>query len=180
MKVTPLGISGLLLLEPRRFTDQRGWFMEGWNKERYADAGLLVDFVQDNVSYSTRGVLRGLHFQDPHPQGKLVSVLDGEVWDVAVDVRRDSPTFGKWCGEVLSSQNSNQLYIPQGCAHGFVVTSESALFVYKCTTPYRPESERTIRWDDPTLAIPWPISEPIVSDKDRRGMPFEDYLRGSA
>jgi dTDP-4-dehydrorhamnose 3,5-epimerase len=169
VNVTELDLPGVRLIEPRRFGDARGWFMEIWNQERYHAAGLEFGFVQDNLSFSSRGVLRGLHFQDPHPQGKLVWVGSGEIWDVAADVRPDSPTFGKWVASTLSAENGRQLFIPEGYAHGFVVLSEQALVAYKCTTPYRPECEHTIRWDDPDLGIDWPINAPIVSEKDVRG-----------
>ena len=166
MKVTPTAIPDVLLVEPKVFGDARGYFFEAYSAQRYAEAGIRATFVQDNVSFSQRGVLRGLHYQHPHGQGKLVGVLTGEVFDVAVDVRRGSPTFGRWVGECLSSENQRQLYIPPGFAHGFLVTSDDALFVYKCTEYYRPESERSIRWDDPRIGIDWPIDGPVLSMKD--------------
>jgi dTDP-4-dehydrorhamnose 3,5-epimerase len=165
--VTPLALPEVLLVEPRCFGDARGYFMESYSARRYADAGVPGPFVQDNVSRSGRGVLRGLHLQHPQAQGKLVSVLLGEVFDVAVDVRVGSPSFGRWVGEYLSSANHRQLYVPPGFAHGFVVTSDDALFSYKCTDYYRPDVERSIRWDDPRIGIEWPVREPIVSEKDR-------------
>lgn len=171
MKVTQTAIPGLLLLEPRVFGDARGQFFESWNQARYAEAGVPETFVQDNVSVSQRGVLRGLHFQWPHPQGKLVQVIAGEVFDVAVDLRDGSPTFGKWVGEVLSSGNRRQLYVPVGFAHGFQVLSDEAVFSYKCTDYYRPEAECTVAWNDPSLGITWPIDPPTLSDKDQRGVP---------
>jgi dTDP-4-dehydrorhamnose 3,5-epimerase len=174
MKVTPTRLPDVVVLEPRVFPDERGYFLETWNRARYADAGVDVDFVQDNLSYSTRGVLRGLHFQNPSPQGKLVSVVRGAVWDVAVDLRRGSPTFGEWVGVELTSENHRQLYVPVGFAHGFVVTSEIALFTYKCTRVYSPADERSIRWDDPELDIRWPVSEPVVSAKDAAAPPLRD------
>lgn len=137
------------------------------NRKRYADAGLPADFVQDNVSFSARGVLRGLHFQNPNPQGKLVSVLQGEVFDVAVDVRVGSPTFGRWVGASLSADNRRQLYVPEDFAHGFVVTSETALFQYKCTGYYHPEAEGAVAWNDADVGIEWPIADPVLSAKDR-------------
>jgi dTDP-4-dehydrorhamnose 3,5-epimerase len=167
LNTTPLELPGLLLIEPRVFRDQRGWFMESWNAERYAGAGVLSAFVQDNLSLSQGGVLRGLHYQHPHGQAKLVSVLEGEVWDVAVDIRSGSSSFGRWYGCTLSAENARQLFIPEGYAHGFVVLSGSALFSYKCSDYYRPESEGTIRWDDPDLAISWPVEDPQVSAKDQ-------------
>jgi dTDP-4-dehydrorhamnose 3,5-epimerase len=148
------------------FGDARGYFFESYNARRYAEAGIAAAFVQDNVSLSQRGVLRGLHFQHPYGQGKLVGVLTGQVFDVAVDVRRGSPTFGRWVGECLSAENKRQLYIPPGFAHGFLVTSDEALFAYKCTEYYHPETERSIRWDDARLGIDWPIDGPVVSTKD--------------
>jgi dTDP-4-dehydrorhamnose 3,5-epimerase len=174
MKVTRTPVSGLLLIEPVLFRDTRGYFMESWNRERYREAGLPDEFVQDNVSFSRHGVLRGLHFQQPHPQGKLVCVLYGAVFDVTVDVRVGSPTFGSWTGYVLSEENSRQLFVPPGLAHGFVVTSDVALFSYKCTEYYRPSAETTLLWNDPELAIAWPVETPRVSDKDQRGVRLRD------
>ncbi len=167
-------ISGLLLIEPRVFGDTRGFFMETWNQARYREAGLAADFVQDNLSFSRGGALRGLHFQNPKAQGKLVSVLQGEVFDVAVDLRRSSPTFRRWQGEILSGENKRQFYVPPGFAHGFVVLSETALFHYKCTELYSPGSEMTIRWDDPELGIKWPLKDPTLSEKDALGLWLRD------
>jgi len=166
MNVIPCEIQGPLILEPAVFGDARGFFVESYNKARYAAAGLDQEFVQDNFSFSRRGTLRGLHFQNPNPQGKLVSVWQGEVWDVAVDLRRSSPTFGQWIGVTLSAENKRQFWVPPGFAHGFLVTSESALFHYKCTAMYAPADERGIRWDDPALGIKWPVTEPILSKRD--------------
>ena len=166
MKVTPTALPDVLRVEPKVFGDARGYFFESYSARRYAEAGIEAAFVQDNVSYSQRGVLRGLHYQQPYGQGKLVGVLRGEVFDVAVDVRRGSPTFGRWVGECLSSENKRQLYIPAGFAHGFLVMSDDALFAYKCTEYYRPEAERSIRWDDARIAIEWPIDGPVLSLKD--------------
>jgi dTDP-4-dehydrorhamnose 3,5-epimerase len=166
VKVRPTALAEVLLIEPKVFGDARGYFFESYSAERYAEAGIAVGFVQDNVSFSQRGVLRGLHFQHPFGQGKLVGVLAGEVFDVAVDVRRGSPTFGRWAGERLSAENKRQLYIPAGFAHGFLVMSPQALFAYKCTEYYHPEAERSIRWDDPRIGIEWPIDGPVVSAKD--------------
>jgi len=166
MNVIPCDIQGPLILEPAVFGDARGFFVESYNRARYAAAGLDQEFVQDNFSFSRRGTLRGLHFQNPNPQGKLVSVWQGEVWDVAVDLRRDSPTFGRWMGVTLSAENKRQFWVPPGFAHGFVVTSETALFHYKCTAIYSPTDERGIRWDDPALGIKWPVAEPILSKRD--------------
>ncbi len=168
MRVTDTPLPGVRLIEPRLFADPRGSFFESWNQATYAAAGIDFDCVQVNVSRSARGVLRGLHYQWPNPQGKLVSVLDGEVFDVAVDIRQGSPQFGRWTGAVLSAANRRQLWIPEGFAHGFVVTSESALFHYLCTSPYDRAADASLRWDDPALAIDWPLRQPELSDKDAR------------
>ena len=167
MKVCPTGLLGMCLIEPQLFSDSRGFFMETWQAERYRKAHIPGPFVQDNYSYSTQGVLRGLHYQLTHSQGKLVYVLQGEVFDVAVDIRRGSPTFGRWLGEILSGDNHRQLYIPPGFAHGFCVLSEAAHFLYKCTDFYVSEDEYGLRWDDPALSIAWPVSDPLLSEKDR-------------
>jgi len=167
MKVIETPLAGLLFIEPKVFGDERGFFLETWSQKRYQEIGINVDFVQDNLSFSRHGVLRGLHFQNPQAQGKLVYVLQGEVFDVAVDIRKGSPTFGRWHGVILSGENKHQFWVPAGFAHGFCVTSETALFAYKCTELYAPTHEKSIRWDDPTLAIDWPVTEPQVSDKDR-------------
>ena len=177
MKVTALAISDVLLIEPKVFGDDRGFFFESFNQQRFnAATGLDLQFVQDNHSKSAKGVLRGLHYQlPPKAQGKLVRVVAGEVFDVAVDIRKDSPTFGKWVGEILSADNKRQLWIPPGLAHGFLVLSESAEFLYKTTDYYAPELERCIRWNDPDLAINWPIDgEPPQSGKDALGAPFDE------
>lgn len=166
MKVIETDLSGCLVIEPKVFGDARGFFMETWNRGRYAEHGIGPDFVQSNLSRSARGVLRGLHYQWPNPQGKLVSVLEGEVYDVAVDIRRGSPTFGRWAGVILSAENKRQLWIPEGFAHGFVSLSESALFAYLCTTAYDAQADASVRWDDPTIGIDWPVSNPSLSDKD--------------
>jgi len=149
------------------YGDARGFFMETWHQQRYAAAGLPASFVQDNLSWSKKGTLRGLHFQHPHAQGKLVFVLQGEVFDVAVDIRNGSPTFGQWVGVTLSADNKRQLFLPAGFAHGFCVTSETALFAYKCTDFYHPQAEGGVIWDDPGLGIEWPIDTPLLSAKDR-------------
>ena len=167
MKVTALEIPGVLLIEPTMFKDQRGFFCETFHERRYAEAGIRQSFVQDNISHSVRGTLRGLHFQQPHAQGKLVMAVEGVVFDVVVDIRKGSPTFGKWYGVELSSDNCRQLYVPPGCAHGFCVTSERATFLYKCTDFYSPADERGIVWNDPALGITWPVPAPILSTKDR-------------
>jgi dTDP-4-dehydrorhamnose 3,5-epimerase len=169
MEVRETDLPGVVIVEPRVFGDERGFFVETWQRARYAAAGIDVDFVQDNLSRSRRGTLRGLHFQIERPQGKLVQVVRGEVFDVAVDVRRSSPTFGRWTGTVLSAENHRQMYVPPGFAHGFQVLSEVADFAYKCTEFYAPELERSVRWNDPTVAVEWPLGDapPILSPKDR-------------
>jgi len=169
MKVTRCDIPGLLIIEPKVFGDVRGFFLETWNEQRYRDAGLDARFVQDNLSFSRRGTLRGLHFQNPNSQGKLLSVIEGEVFDVAVDLRRSSPTFGRWHGLNLSAENRLQFFVPAGFAHGFAVLSETALFAYKCTELYSPKDEMTLLWNDPTVGVRWPVNEPVLSEKDRRG-----------
>ncbi len=174
MKVTATPLPGVLLIEPKVYGDARGFFMEAWHLKRYREAGIQADFVQDNLSLSRQGILRGLHYQWPYPQGKLVQVLYGTVFDVAVDLRPRSPTFGRWVGYELSAANHRQLYIPEGFAHGFCVLSQEALFAYKCTDFYHPEAEYSLRWDDPDLAIAWPISTPVLSDKDRNGYFLKD------
>lgn len=174
MNVISGELPGLLVFEPRVFGDARGFFFEAWNRRRYAEAGIEEEFVQDNLSFSRHGILRGLHFQNPNAQGKLVQVLQGEVFDVAVDLRRSSPTFGRWETVVLSEGNRRQFYVPPGFAHGFVVTSATALFHYKCTADYSPRDERTLLWNDPDLGIPWPVDAPVLSDKDRVGLRFKD------
>jgi dTDP-4-dehydrorhamnose 3,5-epimerase len=177
MKVTSCAIPDVLLIEPRVFGDVRGFFYESFNQRAFhAATGVNLKFVQDNHSKSARGVLRGLHYQLHQPQGKLVRVVAGEVFDVAVDIRRDSPTFGQWVGEVLSGDNKRQLWIPPGLAHGFVVLSDTAEFLYKTTDYYTPEHERCIAWNDPTLAIEWPAlnGPPQLSAKDAAGMAFLD------
>ena len=167
MKVLETPMPGVLVLEPRVFGDDRGFFLETFNAARFAEHGLPTEFLQDNHSRSARGVLRGLHYQRRSPQGKLVSVVRGEVWDVAVDIREGSPTFGKWFGMTLSEARRQLLWIPPGFAHGFCVLSESADFLYKCTTLYDAADDRGVRWDDPALGIEWPVADPILSAKDR-------------
>lgn len=176
MKLLETTLPGVLLIEPDVFGDSRGYFMETWNRQRYAEAGLDLNFVQDNVSFSAYGVLRGLHFQNPNSQGKLVQVLMGEVFDVAVDIRVGSPTFGKWVGVTISDKNKRQFYIPEGFAHGFCVTSETALFTYKCTDFYNPSAEGGIRWDDPEIGIDWPNRNPSLSEKDKKYPFLKDIL----
>jgi dTDP-4-dehydrorhamnose 3,5-epimerase len=179
MNVVETDLPGVLILEPKVFGDERGFFMETWNARRYEEAGLPARFVQDNLSYSARGVLRGLHFQHPQPQGKLVSVLRGEVFDVAVDIRVGSPTFGEWTGVTLSAENKRQFYVPSDFAHGFLVTGEDALFFYKCTDYYAPSSEGTVLWNDPEIGIEWPADAPTLSEKDRAAPPLREMPEGS-
>ena len=174
MNVIETALPGVVIVEPKVFGDERGFFMETWNAGRYAEQGLPGAFVQDNLSFSRRGVLRGLHFQHPWSQGKLVQVLQGEVFDVAVDIRLGSPTFGRWAGVTLSADNKRQFYVPEGFAHGFCVTSETALFAYKCTDRYAPEAEGSILWDDPDIGIRWPLAEPSLSAKDEQGLRLKD------
>jgi dTDP-4-dehydrorhamnose 3,5-epimerase len=171
MKVTPTAIPEVLILEPKVFGDERGFFMESFNARKFAEAtGLNVQFVQDNHSRSTKGVLRGLHYQVQQPQGKLVRVVSGAVFDVAVDIRKSSPTFGQWVGVELSAENHRQLWVPAGFAHGFLVLSESADFLYKTTDYYAPEYEHCIRWNDPAINIQWPLTAaPELSAKDAAG-----------
>ncbi len=163
---TPL--PGVVVVEPRVFDDERGAFMETYHAERFAEAGIREPFVQDNHSVSRRGVLRGLHFQARRPQGKLVRVVRGEVFDVAVDLRLGSPGFGRWHAEVLSGANRRMLYVPPGFAHGFVALSEETVFLYKCTALYAPEWDRGVRWDDPDIGVAWPVTDPVLSGKDAR------------
>ena len=175
MKIISTGHPDVLLLAPRVFGDARGFFLESYNRKTLAAFGIDAEFVQDNHSRSARGVLRGLHYQIRQAQGKLVRVVAGEVWDVAVDLRRSSPTFGKWTGFTLSAESKRMAWIPPGFAHGFLVTSESADVLYKATDYYAPEHERTLLWSDPALGIQWPLAgAPVVADKDRRGKPLRE------
>ncbi|MCX8854927.1 dTDP-4-dehydrorhamnose 3,5-epimerase [Vibrio parahaemolyticus] len=181
MKVIETNIPDVKIIEPKVFGDERGFFMETWNQNRFEElvTGKSTNFVQDNHSKSKKGILRGLHYQTENTQGKLVRVVYGEVFDVAVDIRKESPTFGQWVGEYLSSENRRQLWIPEGFAHGFYVTSEEAEFVYKCTNYYNPDSERSIKWDDPILSINWPIddlSKLQLSLKDQHGAAFLESI----
>ncbi|HTI49404.1 MAG TPA: dTDP-4-dehydrorhamnose 3,5-epimerase [Planctomycetaceae bacterium] len=162
-------IPGVILIEPKVFGDERGFFMETYHQPRFAAAGIDLPFVQDNHSRSRKGVLRGLHYQLRHAQGKLVRVVQGEIFDVAVDARRSSPTFGRWFGAVLSDSNRRQLYVPPGFAHGFCVVSDSADVLYKTTDVYHPEEERSVLWNDPAIGITWPVKDPIISAKDQEG-----------
>jgi len=175
MKVTKTKLTGALVFEPKVFGDARGFFMETWNYQRYRDAGLDVKFVQSNLSKSAQGVLRGLHFQNPKPQGKLVQILTGEVFDVAIDIRVGSPTFGQWHGEFLSGDNHKQFYIPEGFAHGFCVTSETAIFSYMCTNLYDAEADNSLLWNDPKINIKWPISNPSLSEKDANAISLDAF-----
>jgi len=175
MNVVELDLPGIKLIEPKVFGDLRGHFLESWNARRYAAAGIPGPFIQDNLSRSVRNVIRGLHYQEPNPQGKLVSVVAGAVWDIVLDIRRDSPAFGRWIGVELSADNRRQLWVPPGFAHGFAVLSEYADFAYKVTADYSPADEKTIRWNDPALAIDWRVapSAAIVSEKDRSAAGFD-------
>lgn len=175
MRVTGTELPGVLLVEPRVFRDARGHFLETWSRARYEEAGIAagLEFVQDNVSVSRRGTVRGLHYQEPHAQGKLVSVLLGEVWDVVVDIRRGSPTFARWAGFTLSAENGRQLWVPPGFAHGFAALADDTVFAYRCTDSYHPEAEGTVLWSDPALAIPWPVEgEPLLAAKDAAALPL--------
>lgn len=175
MRFLPAAIPEVIVVEPQVFGDERGFFMETYHRARFAAAGITAEFVQDNHSRSVQGTLRGLHYQIRQAQGKLVRVVQGAVFDVAVDMRRSSPSFGRWVGEILSAENKRQLWVPPGFAHGFYVLSESADFVYKCTELYAPEHERCVRWDDADLAIEWPLqggAVPLVSAKDTAGLSF--------
>ncbi|MBI3865419.1 MAG: dTDP-4-dehydrorhamnose 3,5-epimerase [Planctomycetia bacterium] len=172
MQFVSTELQGIVVIEPKVFEDERGFFLETFHRPRFAAAGIDVEFVQDNHSRSRQGVLRGLHYQLTRPQGKLVRVVRGSVLDVAVDLRRSSPTFGRWFGCELSESNRRQVYIPPGFAHAFCVTSDVADVIYKCTEVYVPQDERTLLWSDPALGIKWPVANPIVSAKDERGVPL--------
>ncbi len=166
MKVIQTELPGCVVFEPRVFSDDRGFFFETFNHDKLREHGLQPAFVQGNTSSSRKGVLRGLHYQWPNPQGKYVSVVEGEVWDVAVDIRRGSPHFGRWTAAVLSAENKRHFWIPEGFAHGFVTLSEHAVFTYLCTATYDPQADASLRWDDPRLAIDWPVASPLLSPKD--------------
>jgi len=174
MQFLPTRLPGVVEIEPRVFGDVRGFFLETYHKPRFEAAGIHLEFVQDNHSRSIEGTLRGLHYQLRYPQGKLVRAIRGEIFDVAVDLRRHSPTFGQWTGTVLSEANRRQLYIPPGCAHGFCVLGEMAEVIYKCTEIYHPEDEHTLLWNDPDIGIDWPIPSPLLSEKDRQGRRFAE------
>lgn len=179
MRCYDTALPEIKILEPQVYEDSRGFFMETWNVSRYFEWGIPAVFVQDNLSLSTKGILRGLHYQQPNPQGKLVHVLQGEVFDVAVDIRAGSPTFGQWVGVTLSAQNRWQLYIPEGFAHGFCVLSETALFAYKCTDFYSSPNEKGICWNDPELNIQWPVVNPVLSEKDKKHPRLRDIAEDS-
>jgi dTDP-4-dehydrorhamnose 3,5-epimerase len=176
MKVIETAIDGLLIIEPQVFGDDRGFFMESWNADKFRAAGLDLEFVQDNHSRSAKGVLRGLHFQNPNPQGKLVRVVAGAVWDVAVDIRQSSPTFGRWVGVELSAANKRMFWVPPGFAHGFVSLENGTDFLYKCTGAYDPAAEHSLLWNDPEIGIEWPLDgiEPQLSAKDKVGKRLAD------
>jgi dTDP-4-dehydrorhamnose 3,5-epimerase len=168
MNVIPTSLNQVLVVAPDVYVDKRGFFMETYQQERYRKAGISQTFIQDNLSFSVKGTLRGLHFQINRPQAKLVQVVSGEIFDVAVDIRKGSPTFGQWAGVILSSETKRQLFVPEGFAHGFCVLSETALFLYKCSDLYVQADEGGILWSDPAIGIEWPITDPIISDKDNR------------
>ena len=177
MKIIETSLPGCLVIEPAVFGDERGVFFETWNADRFGEHGLPVKFVQSNVSTSVKGVLRGLHYQWPRPQGKLVSVLEGEVYDVAVDIRRGSPNFGRWEAVILSADNRRQLWIPEGFAHGFAVLSEHAVFNYLCTDVYVKEADAGVRWNNGDIGVDWPVSDPLLSAKDEKA-PFLADISG--
>ena len=178
MRFIACDIPGPVIIEPKVFGDERGFFLESWNRAAFAEAGLDLAFVQDNHSRSSRGVLRGLHYQEPNPQGKLVRVVNGSVFDVAVDIRRSSATFGHWIGVELSAANQRMLWVPPGFAHGFLTLEDKTDFLYKCTDFYQPAAEHCLRWDDPALAIDWPLQglTPELSAKDKAGKPLADCV----
>ena len=180
IKVTKCSIEGLYVIEPTVFGDERGYFLETYNKKDMIEAGLDMEFVQDNQSMSKKGVLRGLHYQKNHPQGKLVRVISGEVFDVAVDLRKDSKTYGKWHGEILSAENMKQFYISPGFAHGFLVLSDTAEFCYKCTDFYHPDDEGGLMWNDTDIGVEWPLQDGVeltISDKDKKNPSFKDSFK---
>jgi dTDP-4-dehydrorhamnose 3,5-epimerase len=176
VKIVPTALPGVLVIEPVVHRDPRGFFVETFHADRYAEAGIPRVFLQDNESRSTRGTVRGLHAQLSRPQGKLVRALEGEVWDVVVDVRRGSPTFKKWIAVTLSAEAFNQIWVPEGFAHGICVLSEAARIHYKCTDFYDPTDELRLQWNDPTIGIEWPAADPVLSDKDKNGLPLSDWM----
>jgi dTDP-4-dehydrorhamnose 3,5-epimerase len=177
VKVSKTPLADVLVIETDVHQDSRGRFGETWNKKRYHEAGIPAEFVQDNFSFSRSGVLRGLHFQYPYPQAKLVQVLHGAVFDVAVDLRKQSPTFGKWWGTELTEENGKQLFVPTGFAHGFLITRGNTVFLYKCTESYHPEAEHTLLWNDPEIGINWPIEKPVLSSKDASAHTLSQWLQ---
>ena len=179
MKIEQTKLDGVLLVTPQVFEDDRGFFMETFNQQKAKDAGMPSEFVQDNHSKSSKGVLRGLHFQSPQWQGKLVRVVQGEIFDVAVDIRDGSSTYGQWVGVYLNEKNKQQLYVPEGFAHGFVVTSDTAEVIYKCTSLYAPQQEGSVLWNDPDIGIDWPVESPLLSDKDRDAVRLNDLPKMS-
>lgn len=175
LKITETNLPGVVIIEPRVFTDPRGFFLETFNGSKYGACGIPETFVQDNHSQSSKGILRGMHYQITQPQGKLIYVVSGEIFDVAVDIRQGSPTFGQWAGVTLSGENKRQLYIPEGFAHGFCVLSDTVDVIYKCTDFYSPEGERGIAWDDPEINIDWPIdAAPLLSEKDKKNLKLSE------
>jgi dTDP-4-dehydrorhamnose 3,5-epimerase len=174
MKIIETEIPEVKIIEPRVFADRRGSFFESYNQDRYRSVGIDTQFVQDNVSNSVRGVLRGMHFQNPHAQGKLVTAIQGEIYDVAVDLRVNAPTFSRWVGVNLNDENRRQLWVPAGFAHGFLVLSEKAIVSYKCDGTYQPNAERSLLWNDPDVGIRWPTEQPILSDKDAAALSLKD------
>jgi dTDP-4-dehydrorhamnose 3,5-epimerase len=174
MKVLQTALEGVLIIEPDVFRDERGYFIETFHRKRYQQGGVDAEFVQDNLSFSSKGIIRGLHYQFPQAQAKLVQVIKGEVFDVTVDIRRGSPTFGKWISVVISDEDKRQIYIPEGFAHGFCVLSDTAFIEYKCSDFYAPESEGGILWSDPDLGIDWPVKQPVLSDKDSNYLCLKD------
>lgn len=178
MKFIPTQIDGPILIEPDVFGDDRGFFMESWNAEKFREGGLDLAFVQDNHSRSAKGALRGLHFQHPEPQGKLVRVTSGAIFDVAVDLRRDSATYGRWVGVELSAANKRMFWVPEGFAHGFLSLADGTDMLYKCTAPYRPQHEHVLAWNDPDIGIDWPLDgiEPLLSERDRQGKRLSELV----
>ena len=174
MNIKKTDFPGLIYIEPKVFGDSRGWFLETWNEEKYKEIGIIGPFVQDNISYSSNGVIRGLHYQKPFTQGKLVFAIHGSIWDVVVDLRRNSPKFGKWIAFTLTGEKKDQLFVPAGFAHGFCALSETALVQYKCTDKYSLQSEQGIMWDDPDLNISWPTDNSLISKKDQKHPYFKD------
>jgi dTDP-4-dehydrorhamnose 3,5-epimerase len=178
MEVHNTELPEVLVVEPKVFPDQRGFFLETFNEPRYRDAGIAGPFVQDNMTWTRKGVLRGMHYQLKYPQGKLVAAIHGEIFDVAVDIRRGSPTFGKWVGVTLNDENRRQIWVPPGFAHGYCVLSDYAYVTYKCSDVYHPEDDYHLSWNDPAIAIDWPVAEPVLSEKDRVNRTLADLDAG--